>query len=368
MTADESNRAESEIPDGLAGLVRPAPPSGPTQYGRIFPPRAEWLAKALPEEVIDPDIEIIDAHHHIWDLPGNRYMLEDFAADAASGHNVIGTVFEECVSMYRAAGPKHMAPVGEVEFAAGVGAMADARRYTNVRVAAGIVGFADLTHQLVGETLAAQVRAGGGRLKGVRNAANYDADPIIGTSHTISRSGLYREPEFRRGFETLSKLGLSFDAGVFFHQLGESIDLALTYPESRIVLCHTGTPLGYGRYAGTRDEVFSEWKRLMAELAKCPNVTVKLGGLMMRLAGFDYYQMDRPPTSSELSEHWQPYVLTAIELFGANRCMFESNFPVDKMGVGYKALWNAFKRMAAGASDTERDSLFSGVARDVYRL
>ncbi|MDP2703194.1 MAG: amidohydrolase family protein, partial [Candidatus Rokubacteria bacterium] len=131
---------------------------------------------------------------------------------------------------------------------------------------------------------------------------------------------------------------------------------------------HVGGPLGYGPYEGRRDEVFASWKASMTELARCPNVTLKLGGMVMRLAAFDYKTMEAPPSSAELAAFWGPYMGTCIELFGPDRCMFESNFPVEKMGTGYAAVWNAFKRIAAGASADEKLALFSGTARRAYRL
>jgi L-fuconolactonase len=174
--------------------------------------------------------------------------------------------------------------------------------------------------------------------------------------------------EFRAGLRRLTALGLSLDVWVFHPQLADAIDLARAFPDANLIVGHCGGPLGYGRYAGKRDEVFTAWKASIAELARCPNVTLKLGGMMMRLAAYDYGTRPAPPSSAELADYWRPYIETCIERFGPRRCMFESNFPVEKMGIGYAALWNAFKRLAAGASADDKHALFSETARRAYRL
>ncbi|MGE0723337.1 MAG: amidohydrolase [Alphaproteobacteria bacterium] len=340
-----------------------------TQFGRIFKPDAAWLSRAEPEAILEPGLAIVDTHHHLWDRGGFRYLLDEFLADVKTGHKVVATVFEECRSMYRARGPVEMKPVGEVEFAAGVGAMSDSGAYGATRVCAGIVGHADLTlGDRVAPVLEAQIAAGGGRFRGVRFGAAWDADPIIGSSHVAKDPYLHRDGAFRRGVKTLAALGLSFDAWVFHHQMDQMVELARAIPEANIVLCHMGGVLGYGPYAGKSEQIFAAWKAQMAELATCPNVSVKVGGLMMRLANIDYLNRALPPTSEELARAWGPYVLTCLELFGADRCMAESNFPVDKMGIGYAGLFNALKRIAAGASADEKRALFSETARRVYRL
>ncbi|HKX06035.1 MAG TPA: amidohydrolase family protein, partial [Methylomirabilota bacterium] len=212
------------------------------------------------------------------------------------------------------------------------------------------------------------VRAGGGRFRGVRHAAAWDASDIIGNSEAAGGPHLYRRPEFRAGLGRLTRLGLSLDAWVFHPQLGEVAELARAHPDANIVLGHVGGVLGYGPYTGKRKEVFAAWKAQMTDVARCPNVSLKLGGMMMRLAAYDYRTEPKPPTSTELAALWRPYFETAIELFGPSRCLFESNFPVDKMGIGWAALWNAFKRIVAGASRAEKEAMFAGTARRVYRL
>lgn len=340
-----------------------------TQFGRIFAPDEAWLAKQPAEPILEPELPIIDTHHHLWHRPDHRYLLEDFLADAGTGHNVVATVFIECHAMYRADGPVEMRPVGETEFVAGMAAMSASGTYGPTRVAAGIVGFADLTlGDRVEPVLEAHIRAGGGRFRGVRHAGGWDASDVIGNSHGITAPGLFQRSDFRVGLRRLVDLGLSFDAWVFHPQLGDAIDLARAFPDANIVMGHVGGPLGYGPYAGKRDDVFRSWKASMTELAKCPNVTLKLGGMMMRLAAYPYRDLPAPPSSAELASFWGPYITTGIELFGADRCMFESNFPVEKMGIGYAALWNAFKRLTENASPHEKQAMYTGTARRVYRL
>ena len=340
-----------------------------TRYGRIRPPDEAWLAKALAETILEPALPIIDTHHHLWERPDHRYLLHELLADLRTGHNVVATVFLECHAMYRGGGPAEMRPVGETEFVAGIAAMSESGLYGPTRVAAGIVGFADLTlGDRVEPVLQALIRAGGGRFRGVRHSAAWDASPVIGNSAVASGPHLMKQPEFRAGLTRLTALGLSLDAWVFHPQLADAIDLAHAFPSANIIVGHVGGPLGYGPYAGRRDEVFAAWKAGIVELARCPNVVMKLGGMMMRLAAYDYGALPAPPSSAELAAHWGPHIETCVERFGASRCMFESNFPVEKMGIGYAALWNAFKRIAARASVEEKLALFSGTARRAYRL
>ena len=343
--------------------------SRPTGFGRIHAPDETYLAALPPEPVIEPDLAIIDTHHHLWERDGHRYLLHEFLADARSGHNLVASVFMECHAMYRRHGPPEMRPVGEAEFVAGQAAMSESGLYGPTRVAAAIVGFADLTlGDRVAPVLEALIQASGGRFRGVRHSAAWDASDVIGNSATARGPHLLKEAGFRAGLARLTALGLSLDAWAFHPQLPDVIDLARACPDARIVMGHVGGPLGYGPYAGKRDEVFASWKASIAELARCPNVVMKLGGMMMRLAAYDYRTAPAPPTSAQLAALWGPWIEFCIERFGADRCMVESNFPVDKMGIGWAALWNAFKRMAAGASPAEEEALFSGTARRVYRL
>jgi L-fuconolactonase len=336
----------------------------PTVYGRIFPPRPDWLAKAPAEDILEPELEIIDSHHHLWDNY-SQYLLPEFLADVGSGHNVVSTVYIECHSHYRTDGPEEMRPVGEVEFVADIAA----RNESACNVAAGIVGFADLTlGDRLEPVLEALIEAGQGRFRGIRHAGSYHPDPVIGNHQHASPQGLYRSAEFRQGLRLLTKMGFALDAIVYHPQLQEMVDLARACPDANIIMNHVGMPLGYGPYTGRHDEVHADWSKTMLDIAACENVTTKLGGMMMRLAAYDYFKMPAPPSSAQLADYWRPYIEPSIELFGAERCTFESNFPVDKMGIGYAALWNAFKRLAAGASDAEKKALFSGTARRAYQL
>jgi predicted TIM-barrel fold metal-dependent hydrolase len=353
----------------LTAVPSTTPPRQEWQFGRIYAPDEAWLATASPEPILDPELPIVDPHHHLWQRGDHRYLLDELRADAESGHNILATVFLECRSMYRADGPPQLRPVGETEFVAGIAAMSASGNYGKTRVAAGIVGAADLTlGDRVEPVLLAHMRAGGGRFRGVRHSAGYDADPAIGNSRPEMQPHLYARPDFRAGLARLSALGLSFDAWLYHPQLADVIDLAHDFPATPIVMGHVGGVLGYGPYAGRPTEILVAWKRSMAELAGCPNVVVKLGGMVNRGAGFDFHAAAKPPSSEAMAEIWRPYVEACIELFGAKRCMFESNFPVDKMAIGYVPLWNAFKRIAAGASHDEKQALFAGTAARFYRL
>ena len=365
--ADTTGSIHKPLLGGIFETTRD--PSAPTRFGRIYLPDAQWLGKAPPEAILDPELAIVDTHHHLWDLPGFRYLLPEFLEDLKTGHNIVATVFNECHAMYRAHGPAELKPVGEVEFCAGIAAMSESGIYGSTRVNAGIVGFADLMlGDRVAPVLEALIDAGGGRFRGVRHAAAWDADPVIGNSHTSPGPQLYLQPELRTGLKRLASFGLSLDAWVFHPQLQDVVSLARGCPEVGIVMGHMGGPLGYGVYAGRQKEVFSQWKAGMTDLAKCDNVSVKLGGVMMRLAAFDYGKSAGPLGSEGLAKLWEPYVMTCVELFGPGRCMVESNFPVEKMGIGYAALWNTLKRITSGLSSSERKAIFSTTADRVYRL
>ena len=331
--------------------------------------RPDWLDRRH-EEIIDPDLPIVDPHHHLVERPETgRYLLPDLLADLKSGHNVTQTVYLEWLSMYRADSPAELRPVGEVEFANGVAAMTASGGYGNRQVCAGIVGYADLTlGARVEKVLEAQIAAGGGRFRGIRFITATHPDQGEWGSLVARPAGLLMDGRVREGFARLAPLGLSFDAWLYHTQLGELVDLARAFPAAQIVLDHIGGPIGLGRYAGKRDEVFAEWQARIRELAACPNVHIKLGGLGMRMFGFDVHTRELPPSSEELAAAWRPYVEACIAAFGPERAMFESNFPVDKGSCSYHALWNAFKRIAAGCSAAEKAALFSATAKKFYRL
>ncbi|HEY1430390.1 MAG TPA: amidohydrolase family protein [Stellaceae bacterium] len=334
-----------------------------------LPVRQEWLDRRR-EEIIEPDLPIVDPHHHLVDRPEtSRYLLPELLADTGSGHNITATVYLEWLSMYRAAGPAELRPVGEIEFANGVAAMAASGTYGKPQVCAGVVGHADLALGApVEKVLEAMIEAGGGRFRGIRFITASHPDQAAWGSPIIRPAGLLTDPRVREGFARLAPLGLSFDAWMYHTQLGELVDLARAFPETQIVLDHVGGPVGLGRYAGRRDEVFAEWSERIRELASCPNMHIKLGGLGMRMFGFTHHTGELPPSSEELAAAWRPYIETCIAAFAPERAMFESNFPVDKGSCGYAALWNAFKRIAAGCSPAEKTALFAGTAAKFYRL
>jgi predicted TIM-barrel fold metal-dependent hydrolase len=329
--------------------------------------RDRWLAQ-VKEEILEPALPICDPHHHLWDQPGRRYLLDELLGDTESGHKVVATVFVECMSMYRADGAEAMRPVGETEFVNGVAAMSASGRYGPTRAAAGIVSFADLTlGDRVGAVLDAHIAASP-RFRGIRHAVGWDASDQVRNSHTKPPPGLLGAARFRQGFGELGRRGLSFDAWLYHPQIPELTSLAQAFPDTTIVLDHFGGPLGIGPYANRRTEIFTYWKGAIAELARCPNVAAKLGGLVMPINGFGFHRRERPATSAELVEATRDWYLHAIDCFGPRRCMFESNFPVDKASCSYHVLWNAFKRLTAGFGAGDKAALFHDTAARVYRL
>jgi L-fuconolactonase len=330
---------------------------------------------AQREEPLDPGQRIVDAHHHLYDRPGARYLLDDLLADLQCGHDVRATVFVQARAMLRAHGPEAMKPVGETEFANGVAAMSASGAYGGTRVCAAIVGFADLRlGDAVRPVLEAHIAAAGGpaaaggRFRGIRHIAAWDSDSSLLNSAYPTTEDLLATPEFRAGFAHLAALGLSFDAWLFWHQIPRLTALARAFPDTAIVLNHCGGVVLTGRHASRRDEVFTAWSAALRELATCPNVMVKLGGLGMPLSGFGFDAREGAPSSTELAEAWRPWMEGCIEAFGPERCMFESNFPADKVSYGYGVGWNAMKRIAASASADEKDDLFWRSAARFYRL
>ncbi len=334
---------------------------------------AEWLDQ-VQEAALEPDLPIIDTHHHLWDRNGTfiqkRYLMDEIQADLRSGHNVVSTVFVECDSMFRSDGPEEMRPVGEVEFVNGIAAMAASGGYGQTQVAKGIIGHADL---MLGSrakgVLEALQAAAPGRFRGIRYIGAWVEDKAVFTPARVPGPGVYLDAKFREGFAQLTPLGLIFEAAIRHPQLPDFLDLARAFPDTKMVLDHIGGVVGVGSYAGRRDEIFETWQADIAAIAKdCPNVLVKLGALNMTYCGFGWEKRPTPPTSEELCEAYRRYYETAIALFGPDRCMFESNFPVDKVSCSYGVLWNSFKRMTADYAPAERAALFHDTAAQFYRI
>lgn len=328
------------------------------------------------EPAIDPDIPIIDTHHHLFEHPTDivrmvmrrdRFLIDDYVDFVAGSHNVVATVAMESQAMYRADGPEHLRTVGEVEFFAGQAAMGASGRYEGVRVAAGFVGAAELRHPEVKQTLELSLQTSPARFKGIRQEALWDEDPSIVGAVFDNGPGMYLSDDFRRGFAHLAPLGLSFDAFVLAPQLGDVADLARSFPDTAIVLNHLGHPLGIGRHAGLMEQEFPQWLADMEAIAKCENVTVKMGGLGSFMSGSSTFMADPPASSEVLASEWRPYAETTIEMFGAGRVMFESNLPTDASGP-FAHVCNAYQRITAGCSQSERESIFAGTASRVYRL
>ena len=342
----------------------------------------------LREPILDPDLPIIDPHHHLWDLrpmvpmfptphhpfiaaiaPNAHYTFDQLHAHLTTGHNIVGTVFMECGAFYNGAYGDALKPVGEVEFVNGVAAQSASGLYGPSRYCAGIVGHADLMlGSGAGAVLDALHAAAPRRFKGIRHAGAWDADASVLGAPFHHPQGLYRDTTFRAGFAELGKRGLTFDAWVLEPQLPDVIDLARAFPDQPICLDHCGTPVGLASYKGRLPERFDTWAANIRELAKCENVVVKLGGLAMAFCALP----EDGPCAGHGSEHlaglWRPYIETCIEAFGPKRAMFESNYPVDYWGADYATLWNAFKRLSRGASADEKAALFAGTAARFYGL
>ena len=358
----------------LAGLAVATPLTVPGSARAAAPEAPTWPNPRGDEEpALEPGLPIVDPHHHLWDLrPGvPRFMFPEILAEiVGSKHKIMQTVFIECGSMYRADGPREMRFVGEVEFVNGVAAQSASGNYGPTRIASGIVGRVDFTTgDAVKPVLEALIHAGDGRLKGTRYNAFWTDIPVMGMEHAplITPKGLLADTKFRQGVAALAGYGLSLDTGCYHPQLMDMVAFASAIPDVTMVLNHIGGPLTIGRYAANPAATFADWKKGMTEVAKRPNVMVKLGG---QGQNWDYPigHVDPPTNSAVLATKWKPWIETTIELFGVQRCMFESNFPVDKTTASYDTIWNAFKRITAGASADEKAALYAGVARKVYRL
>jgi L-fuconolactonase len=333
----------------------------------------DWLG-LTQEPVLEGEIPICDPHHHFWDfrtsrIPYQRYLLHDLAEDIGSGHNVRSTVFVEARAMYRAGGPEEMRPVGEVEFVQGLAAASASGLYGPGRAAASIVGHANLNlGARVAPVLEALQAASPNRFRGIRHSVTWDPHPEVENTAAHKIEGQLASKEFREGARVLARMGLCFDAWLYFPQLPELAAFAQAVPDLTIVLNHIGGLLRTGPYANRDPEVLGTWRRGIAAVAACPNVHVKLGGIGMPRTGFDWHTRNEPIGSAELAASIGPFMSYCIEQFGPSRAMFESNFPVDKVSFSYRVMYNAFKRLSKGYSAAERAAMFHDTAARVYRV
>jgi len=317
------------------------------------------------EGSLEPDLAICDPHHHLWRRPDNPYLLDDFLSDTSGGHRIMSSVAVECGAMYRQTGPLELRPVGETEFLEEI-ARENVRANHATTAVAGIVAYADLAlSDAVTGVLEAHLKASPDRLRGIRYSTMWDASDSF---RSVPRAGLLQDAAVRRGLECLQPLGLSFDAWLYHPQLPELVELARNFPGTTIILNHIGGPLGLGPYKNRRNEIFRAWSANISALSSCPNVALKLGGVGSTRSGHDWQTREPKPNSAELAEEMRPYFELCIEKFGPERCMFESNFPVDRRSYSYAAIWDAFKTIARGYSDGERAALFHDTATRLYRL
>jgi predicted TIM-barrel fold metal-dependent hydrolase len=341
-----------------ASAVKPSPTA----------PSMKWLS-LTEETALEPQLPIIDPHHHLWDRPGNRYLLEEMVADVKA-HNVRQTVFVECTSMYRSGGPDEFKVVGETEFVQGIAAQSASGQYGATRVGAAIVGSADLRlGDRVQPVLEAHLAASPQRFRGIRHRAAWSADRVVAPTQPADLPDhVLLDPAFRRGFAYLRQYGMTFEGWLYHTHIAELTDLARAFPDTTIIFNHLGGPIGVGSYAGKRQEILATWKPAVAALAKCPNVVAKVGGIQMVVNGYGWHERPKPPSSDELLKANADWYRYTIDQFGPNRCMFESNFPVDKLSCSYTVLWNQFKKLTQGFSATERAAMFHDTAMKVYRL
>jgi L-fuconolactonase len=328
----------------------------------------QWLDQ-VQEEIIDPEREIVDPHHHLWrERRWFPYLLEDLWTDTGSGHSVKKTVFVQCRASYRTEGPEHLKPVGETEFVAEIAEQSRKGSENQARIA-GIVSHANLTlGSRVEEILEAHDEAGRGLFRGIRHAGAREEIPDVLMIQGLGEKDLFDREDFRQGVRLLGRRGLTYESWHYHHQIKSFTRLARAVPGTVIILDHLGTPLGVGSYRGKRDEIFREWKKDIADLARCENVYAKLGGMAMPDNGFGWHLRALPPSSDEFANAQKEYYLHTIDCFGPQRCMFESNFPVDRLSISYHVIWNGFKKIVADFSEEEKDMMFSGTATRVYNL
>jgi len=336
-------------------------------------PGSQAWHEQFTEAIIEPERPIIDPHHHLWHAnkwtQGQPYLLDALWADTQSGHNIQKTIFIECRANYRQEGPDHLKPVGETEFVAEIAQQSMAAASDKATISA-IVGHADLrldTDRL-NQVLDAHEAAGQGLFRGIRHAGSHHPDPESAYGPGMNPPGLFLDEAFQAGVRRLGERGHTYESWHYHMQLQDFCALAQAAPETTIILDHFGTPLGHGIYREQRETIFEQWRKDITALARCSNVYAKLGGLAMPDNGFGWHEADRPATSDELVAAQKRYYLHTIECFGPERCMFESNFPVDKLSISYPVLWNAFKKIVAGFSEDEKSALFYGTAAEVYTI
>lgn len=318
------------------------------------------------EAALERELPICDSHHHLWARSGARYLIDDFLLDISQGHNIVSTVAVECGAFYRPQGQDELKPLGETDFLENVAKQISSDPKSVIRIAAGIVGHADLClGDAVALVLEGHLKSSPGRFRGIRHSSTWDAS---GGLRSEAPRGLLGDRRFREGLACLQRYGLSFDAWLYHPQLGELADLARSLPGLTIILNHAGAPLGIGPYAGPSEKVFESWSDGMAAVAGCPNVMVKLGGFGSERSGFGWHRRSTRPSSTEIAAQITPYIEFCVEKFGAARCMFESNFPVEKRANSYVVVWNAFKLITRAYSGNERRALFHDTAARVYRL
>ncbi|MWB79669.1 amidohydrolase family protein [Pseudooceanicola sp. 216_PA32_1] len=323
--------------------------------------REDWLA-LVREDVLAPGQPIFDCHHHLWDRPEGRYRAEELMADMGAGHDVRASLFVQCRTGYRTTGPEALRPVGEVE------TVLDWTRGRD-RFPAGLVAMADLQlGDRVRPVLDALTEAGQGQVKGIRNTTAWHADPAVRSNPTPPPQGLMRTDAFLDGARAVAAHGLTLDVWAYQTQLDEVRALAEAVPELAVIVDHCGGPLGVGPHDRFDPDNFRAWRESLAQVAALPNTRIKIGGFGLGVFGWRYADDALPPHSDTLANDWAPWVETCLDLFGPDRAMFESNFPVDKGQVSYRTLWNAFKRLAAPLSRDEQDALFWRSAARTYGI
>ncbi len=334
----------------------------------IKPGSAAWH-NLVSEEIVDPERRIVDPHHHLWrNVMGGDYLVENLWQDTGSGHNIVKTVFIECHAEYRKEGDELLKPLGETEFVTQQAELSAQGGDGKAEIAA-IVGHTDLTRGSAAQSiLEAHIELGKGRFRGIRHAGARDPNPEALMIAGRSPEGLYQMASFQEGVRLLGKMDLTYDTWHYHHQNKDFADLARACPDTQMILDHFGTPLGVGSYQSKREEIFEQWKLDIAEIAKCENVVAKLGGLAMPDNGFGWHTRDTPPTSDEFVEAQRRYYRHTIDCFGPDRCMMESNFPVDRLSLSYHVLYNGLKKMVADFSESEKDAMFYGTAERIYGL